>query len=169
MAALSREKIFRVEQLHPASTVARIFGSRAYSPDRLLPGGLSEVRSRCWRLVQAGRSHSQRQTSPHPRGAEGCRWEVWPNRLAHIPSHLPFVAGRDWSANENTTEIDASRLDPGDDERLWQAMLSSMQEVNRKILEMVLKPLKASVWNQIFCDWESLEVDLKEWPIRISS
>jgi hypothetical protein len=79
------------------------------------------------------------------------------------------VAGRDWSANENTTEIDASRLDPGDDERLWQAMLSSMQEVNRKILEMVLKPLKASVWNQIFCDWESLEVDLKEWPIRISS
>jgi integrase len=37
-----------------------------------------------------------------------------------------------------------------------QAMASSKREANGKVVEMVLKPMKASAWNRKFCEWESV-------------
>ena len=38
--------------------------------------------------------------------------------MAHVPPHLPFVAGRDRRSYEGATGADATRLDPDDDEHL---------------------------------------------------
>jgi hypothetical protein len=54
------------------------------------------------------------------------------------------VAGPDRSADEDATRTDATCLVPDDDERLWQVMSSSKREANGKVVEMILKPVKAS-------------------------
>lgn len=68
-----------------------------------------------------------KQDHPTPNGkrllihekARGRRREVCKSRLAHVPPHVPFVAGRDGSADEGAAGTDASCLDPDDDECLW--------------------------------------------------
>ena len=40
--------------------------------------------------------------------------------MAHVPPHLPFMARRDRRPDEGATGVDASRLYPDDDERLWK-------------------------------------------------
>jgi len=70
--------------------------------------------------------------------------EEWPNRLAYVPSYLSFLAGRDWSANESAARIDAPCSIQTTMNVYGQAMSSSKREANSKIVEMVLKPLKAS-------------------------
>lgn len=39
--------------------------------------------------------------------------------LAYVPPHVPFVAGRDRSTDEGSAGVDASCLNPDDDECLW--------------------------------------------------
>jgi len=41
------------------------------------------------------------------------------DRLAYVPPHVPFVAGRDGCSNESATRTDAARFDPDDHECLW--------------------------------------------------
>ena len=54
-----------------------------------------------------------------PRGArEVAAGKLRESRLAYVPPHLPFVAGRDRSADESATGTDASCLHPDDDECL---------------------------------------------------
>jgi hypothetical protein len=93
------------EATHPAS--------------RLLFGGMSKMRCRSRRLVQPGQTDAERQTAANPRGAQRLCREVQSYRLAHVSPHLPFVAGRDGSADEGATRTDAARLYPDHDEHLW--------------------------------------------------
>lgn len=39
--------------------------------------------------------------------------------LAYVPPHVPFVAGRDRSADEGAAGTDETRFNPDDDECLW--------------------------------------------------
>ncbi len=43
-----------------------------------------------------------------------------------------------------------------------QAMSSSKREANSKVVEMVLKPVRASAQNHEFCEGESVGVNLRE-------
>jgi integrase len=67
------------------------------------------------------------------------------NRLAHVPPHVPFVAGRDRSADESAAGTHATRINPDDDERLWTGN-AGIEDGKRmgKSWTMVLKPMKAS-------------------------
>ena len=48
-----------------------------------------------------------------------------------------------------------------------QAMSSSKREANSKVVEMVLKPAKASVRKLDSCEWESVGVNLEQRPSEI--
>jgi hypothetical protein len=82
-------------------------------------GGVPEVRSWCRSLVQPDEADTERSAASHSQRASGRSREVQLYRLAHVPPHVSFVAGRDRSAHEGATGTDASCLDPDDDERLW--------------------------------------------------
>jgi integrase len=51
----------------------------------------------------------------------GCRTHrpAGRDRVAYVPPHLPFLAGRDRRSHEGATGADATRLHPDDDEHLW--------------------------------------------------
>jgi hypothetical protein len=51
--------------------------------------------------------------------ASGDQTRSGANRLAYVPPHVPFVAGRDRSTDEGSAGVDASCLNPDDDECLW--------------------------------------------------
>jgi len=48
----------------------------------------------------------------------GVKLGLGADQLAHVPSYLPVVAGRDRSTDEGPTGTHASRLDPDHDERV---------------------------------------------------
>lgn len=49
-----------------------------------------------------------------------------------------------YPTDEGAAGTDATRFYPDDDERLWTRMSSSKREANGKVVEMVIKPFKAS-------------------------
>src|SRR3984885_3647751 len=85
----------------------------------MLFGRVSDVRCGAGRVVLAGSAHGKRQAGSDPRHTQGLGGEARRDRLAHVPPHVPFVAGRDRSSDEGAAGIDASCLYPDDDEYLW--------------------------------------------------
>lgn len=70
-------------------------------------------------LVSGAATTKPRRTAADPQGASRHSREVQIYRLAHVPPHLSFVAGRDRSTHESATGTDVSCLNPDDDEYLW--------------------------------------------------
>ncbi len=70
------------------------------------------------RVVQARSTDAEWQAATGSQRAHGGRREVRLDRLAYVPPHLPFVAGRDRSADEGAAGTDAARFDSDDHERL---------------------------------------------------
>ena len=64
-------------------------------------------------------THGKRQACSNPRHTQGCGREARRNRLAYVPPHVPFVAGRDRSSDESATGTDATCLHQDNDEHLW--------------------------------------------------
>ncbi len=97
---------------------AAVAAEELTTPFRMLRRSMSHLWRGNGRMVRAGWTHSQRQESSHPWSTHGCCREVWGHRLAHVPPHVPFVAGRDRSTDEGSAGTDASRFYPDGDECL---------------------------------------------------
>ena len=91
----------------------------ASSPFGMLRGRVSDVRCSSGCVVLAGSAHRERQAGSDSRHTQDRGGEARRDRLAHVPPHVPFVAGRDRSSDEGAAGIDASCLHPDDHEYLW--------------------------------------------------
>lgn len=109
---------------------ARIPGALPHGTDsaglhpsrRMVSGGLPEVRDRRGRLVSGSPPDTEWQASSDPRRTSEDGREVrWPG-VAHLPPHLPFLAGRFRRPDRRTAEADAARPDLDHNECLWKCL-----------------------------------------------
>jgi integrase len=91
--------------------------------------------------VQPDEADTERSAASHSQRAPGRSREVQLHRLAHVPPHVSFVVGRDRSAHEGAMRHASIQTTMN---VYGQAMSSSKREANGKVVEMVLKPMKAS-------------------------
>ena len=82
----------------------------------MVSGGVPEVRSRRRRLVCGRKSDTEWQAPSDPRRTPGSSREIRRIGVAHLPPHLPFLAGRHRRPDRGAAEADAARPDLDHDE-----------------------------------------------------
>ena len=87
---------------------------------RILPCGVPQVR--CWNrcMVPAGRRGSERRSLADSRRTMDCSWQIRQYRVAYLPPHVPFLAGRHRSTDGSAAETYAARPNLEHDERVRQ-------------------------------------------------
>jgi len=99
---------------------------------RMLPCGVSQVP--CWnrRMVPAGRRGSEWRSLADSRRTMDCSWQIRQYRVAYLPPHLSFLAGRYRGTGGSAAKADAARPNLDHDERVRQRADGSQARSKRE-------------------------------------